>query len=227
MRYLECYFDGSCEPINPGGQMGYGFIIMEKGKNIYSYNNKDRENKNNTSNLAEYKALNKLLDYLLENKLDNCNILIKGDSQLVIYQMQYIWKIKTGIYVSEALICRDKARKFKIPIKFHWIPREQNKEADKLSKINIPESSKKEKFTIDTLIQAKIQRIISTCKNIEINKILENILYEWVFKGKKLSEKQNNMIETMYKKSIDNIEIYSYHSYKPKGKRIKYQNIRN
>jgi ribonuclease HI len=31
---IEIYFDGACEPINPGGTAAYGFLIKKDNKTI-------------------------------------------------------------------------------------------------------------------------------------------------------------------------------------------------
>jgi len=134
MKEIICYFDGCCEPKNPGGAMGYGAIVVIDGTISLEWSGYDPAENTNTNNIAEYKSLEKILDYLLENDLTGDNVLIKGDSQLTVRQMSGEYGINNGAYVPYARRCLTKANRFKKLPKFQWIPRAQNEDADKLSK---------------------------------------------------------------------------------------------
>jgi ribonuclease HI len=58
------YFDGACEPINPGGTASYGALILQAGEPIWMSSEIFRpENGNQTSNnLAEYSGLIAVLE---------------------------------------------------------------------------------------------------------------------------------------------------------------------
>jgi ribonuclease HI len=136
MKTYECYFDGCCEPINPGGTMGFGVFIKSEE---YEYRDSDNlpAKFNNTNNIAEYLAFTMLIK-ILKNK-ENQTIKIFGDSKLVIEQMLGKWKIKDGAYKPYALIAKplfDELCK-KNTVTLQWIPREENKEADKQSKMHL------------------------------------------------------------------------------------------
>jgi ribonuclease HI len=134
MKEIICFFDGCCEPKNPGGNMGYGSIVIIDGEIVLEWSGFDPAMQGNTNNIAEYKSLEKILDYLLENDLTGENILIKGDSQLTVKQMNGEYGINAGGYVPFAKRCLLKKARFKKLPKFEWIPRHLNEDADKLSK---------------------------------------------------------------------------------------------
>jgi hypothetical protein len=57
-----------------------------------------------------------------------------GDSQLVVNQMNGQWAIKEGAYTKYAQRCKELLRLFGKKPTINWIKREQNEEADNLSK---------------------------------------------------------------------------------------------
>lgn len=130
---IELYFDGCVQPINPGGHGGYGFVVKKNGETIHQNHGYSGRSKNMTNNVAEYCGLIEGMNYLKSQGMTE-NILFKGDSQLVIQQMSKKWKIKRGAYLEKALEAYTLLTNFINP-EFEWIPREENVEADVLSKI--------------------------------------------------------------------------------------------
>jgi ribonuclease HI len=134
MRKFVAYFDGCCEPVNPGGTMGFGGIVTEDGRVVwYSAGHSGPEGGMTPNNLAEYAALLALLDYFITQSVVDADIEIRGDSMLVIEQMTGRLKIGSGIYASAAWKARELADWF-ANIKFCWIPPTENDLADELSK---------------------------------------------------------------------------------------------
>lgn len=144
---IEAYFDGACEPVNPGGYAAYGVVILKDKKEIYRTSEifvpqKGRE-KETSNNVAEYSGFIKILEWLIENKLHKQKIIVRGDSMLVLCQMlmddptwHKRWKIKRGFYVPLAYKALELLQKFP-NITGHWIPREENNLADELSKAEL------------------------------------------------------------------------------------------
>lgn len=136
MKEYICFFDGCCEPTNPGGTMGMGVYISD-GDKEYSDSKIIKPAEENTNNVAEYLALINLLKVL--QKKDGCKIEIYGDSKMVINQMSGEWKIKKGNYKEHAY----RAKKLydtlclNNEVNIYWIPRESNNIADELSKKHI------------------------------------------------------------------------------------------
>lgn len=137
---IEAYFDGCCEPVNPGGVASFGAVILKDGIKLwecsqifYPKKGKERETSNN---VAEYSGFKAILEYLIQNSLEKEKIHIFGDSNLVIQQMFGTWRIRQGFYVPLAFDCLKLVRKFK-NLKGSWIPREENGIADELSKAKL------------------------------------------------------------------------------------------
>jgi ribonuclease HI len=139
IKKLICTFDGMCQPVNPGGVACYGFTIQEKNNNriyrIYEDGGIAYEpfSKESSNNVAEYIALVKLLEWLLANGYNNIfNVLIQGDSQLIINQLCGKYKIKSEklkIYYEKT---KTLMKRFK-NLQIEWIIREKNNEADALA----------------------------------------------------------------------------------------------
>lgn len=144
---IKVYFDGCCEPVNPGGTAAYGVVIFDGEKRIYEASKvfvpvkgKELETSNN---VAEYSAFLDALDWLAKNILNRKPIEVYGDSKLVICQMfgdgerkGMFWKIKKGFYKPLALRARTMLVNFP-QMKGQWIPREENSIADELSKAEL------------------------------------------------------------------------------------------
>jgi ribonuclease HI len=129
MKNYKCYFDGACEPKNPGGKIGAGFYITD-GEKEFAGNIFVPAKAENTNNIAEYMAFIKVLE-LMKNK-DGDKIEIFGDSMLVVNQMNGEWQIKHGAYREYA----EKAKLLLTEVKSHndviisWIGRDLNEKAD-------------------------------------------------------------------------------------------------
>jgi ribonuclease HI len=145
---IICFFDGACEPRNPGGNMGIGAIIFIDGKELSSYSQFIPANKENSNNVAEYLAFEWVLQELYKNDLEKSVVKIYGDSKLVVNQMKGYWKIKVGYYVEHAIRCKQLLRQFD-KVKITWVPRERNMYADKLSKGKM----------LDNNVEFKIQKV--------------------------------------------------------------------
>ena len=79
---IEIYFDGACEPINPGGTASYGWIIRKNGKVIAKDAQIVGSGEGMTNNVAEYKSLITALKTLSSLKIKD-RIRVCGDSDLV------------------------------------------------------------------------------------------------------------------------------------------------
>jgi ribonuclease HI len=100
---IQVYFDGLCQPYNPGGIACYAFVILakkghEQKQQQYSEYGLAAEpfSDNATNNVAEYTIIIKALEWLLEknNYNNNQKIIIRGDSQLVINQIKSKYKVR-------------------------------------------------------------------------------------------------------------------------------------
>lgn len=57
MRYIKAYFDGSCEPVNPGGTARFGFVVLEEEEVLYGQGGVIGSGDGMTNNVAEYHGL--------------------------------------------------------------------------------------------------------------------------------------------------------------------------
>lgn len=133
---IEVYFDGSCLPVNPGGVATYGFIIYADGRKVAEGKGLATEpwSDKASNNVAEYVGIIKALEWLNGNGYSGSEILVRGDSRLSINQMQGLYKVRAW----RILPLYQKLQKLLVnfkKIKFEWIPREENKEADALSRL--------------------------------------------------------------------------------------------
>lgn len=137
---IVAYFDGCCEPVNPGGVASYGAVVFIDNRRVWEtseifYPKKGKE-KETSNNVAEYSGFISILEYLNKKKLTKEKIQIYGDSNLVIQQMFGTWRIKKGFYVPLAERAKKMVKKFP-NIQGDWIPREENGIADELSKAEL------------------------------------------------------------------------------------------
>jgi ribonuclease HI len=131
---IEVYLDGLCQPINPGGIPCYAFIVKRDGKTIYSDYGIAGEpfSEDSTNNVAEYTALVKALEWLLANNLGSSRVEIMSDSQLIVNQLTGDYKVKAKrMLVLYKQVLKLMSTFQEIQIK--WVPRENNREADRLT----------------------------------------------------------------------------------------------
>jgi ribonuclease HI len=135
VRSFIGYFDGACQPVNPGGTMGFGAVITEHGNVIWKAAGIS-DDKPSSNNIAEYTALLTLLEFFISAGLTDARITICGDSKLVCEQMAGHWRIGAGLYVPTAKRAKRLLARFS-NIRFRWIARQQNQLADELSKLEL------------------------------------------------------------------------------------------
>lgn len=129
-------FDGAAEP-NPG-EAGGAYVIFspetidEEGDQVRSVVQEGfLYLPHATNNEAEYCGLIVGLQQAL--KLGIPEIDVEGDSNLVVNQAQGLWKVKTPTLVPYRSKANSLLHKFKA-FSLKHIPREENKDADRLSK---------------------------------------------------------------------------------------------
>ena len=129
---ITIYFDGLCRPRNPGGVATYGYVIYKDLKKVKSECGVIGSGAGMTNNVAEYTALKRAAEWVNRQGI-NDEIVIKGDSQLVIHQMDGTWQIKSE--TSKKFVPEIRRLLKDRKTKFIWISREQNAEADLLTNI--------------------------------------------------------------------------------------------
>jgi ribonuclease HI len=125
---IEIYTDGGSRG-NPG-KAAIGFLIYGPGKNIIEQSSEYIGIK--TNNYAEYYAILKALAAV--KKYGPEEVVIYTDSSLAYNQINGFWKIKDEEIKKMVSRINKEIVNFKI-FKISYIPREKNKEADKLVNI--------------------------------------------------------------------------------------------
>jgi len=151
---IQVNFDGLCQPINPGGIACYAFIIKKNDKTIHSGYGVAGEpfSKDSTNNVAEYTALAKALEWLVANNLVSEKVEIKSDSKLVVNQLAGIYKVKGKRIIplyKQVLLLKTKFS----DIEIRWIPRGENKEADRLTNIAYNKALQENREYLDKAIK--------------------------------------------------------------------------
>jgi len=127
---VTVYVDGLAMPRNPGTGT-YGYVIYDgqkklaEGSGLAGYDV--------TSNFAEYTALEQALSRLKSMRVEG-DVLVKSDSKLLVGHLSGVWKVKGGMYVEKLKAVKDLLKEFG-SVSFEWISREQNQEADLLTRI--------------------------------------------------------------------------------------------
>lgn len=125
---VEIFCDGGARG-NPG-PAAYGFVVKKDDRLIHVEGGFIG---NATNNFAEYTSVIKALEWLEQN-LKGGNLNFYLDSQLVASQLSGIYKIKNANIRLLVVKVRSLETSFG-QISYQYIPREKNKEADKMVNI--------------------------------------------------------------------------------------------
>ena len=128
------HVDGSVLPQNPGGVVGYGWhadtgdsgfgIAFEGGDSA-------------TNNIGEYTSVAAALIWVLSQRISSITVTIKSDSELLVNQLNGLWRVKHANLKPIAAIVHmmiETLNGREIEVVAEWIPREENKVADDLSR---------------------------------------------------------------------------------------------
>jgi ribonuclease HI len=136
MNEYLAWFDGACEPVNPGGTASFGVVVKDDdGIVLLKEHGLVGNGKAMSNNVAEYAGVLRILKYLSSRPPGR--VTIHGDSNLVTNQLSGKWRVRKGLYLSIAIETKELLaylRGLGWQINFRWIPREQNEECDALSK---------------------------------------------------------------------------------------------
>ncbi len=129
---LVIYCDGFCEP-NPGGVATIGWIAKRGDDEIHSHCAFACSGPDANSGMAEYRAVISALEWLLGSEYSDQMVVIRSDSQQIVYQIKGSYEVRPPELVPYYKMAMRLIRCFKKQLKFEWIPREENIEADKLA----------------------------------------------------------------------------------------------
>jgi len=126
MSNIVIYTDGGARG-NPG-PAGAGVYIID-GETTHEF--KKYLGPRQTNNWAEYEAVALALEQLKQKGLTDRGLEFRLDSKLVVEQLMGNWKIKEPTLKPQAAKVRELLAEFP-SYKFTYVPRAQNKEADRL-----------------------------------------------------------------------------------------------
>jgi len=130
---LIANFDGSCNP-NPGGVCSYGFVVWRDQTRIQEgHGSAAPRGPGATNNVAEYTGCIRALEWILAQ---GCTepVVLRGDSELVLKQLKGDYKVRSPLLAP--LYWRARELAAHLPsLRFEWVPREQNAEADRLASL--------------------------------------------------------------------------------------------
>ena len=134
---MVIYFDGASK-YNPKGPAGCGWVIYQMNKNGGDCNKIARGRRylgyNISNNQAEYKGLEAALDYVIESGITCDGLYIRGDSQIVINQLDGLYKVRSPKIVSYNMACVLKLQQVnKTFVKYTHVIRNRNRVADALA----------------------------------------------------------------------------------------------
>jgi ribonuclease HI/deoxyadenosine/deoxycytidine kinase len=122
-------FDGACRG-NPSNILGMGAILYDEDNRVIDTSSRKYEIEEGTNNVAEYLSL---IDGLRLAQTNNVkNILVEGDSQLIINQINGTYKVNSPKLLIYHNVVKSLIEIFD-KIEFQHIRREFNKEADQLA----------------------------------------------------------------------------------------------
>ena len=119
--------------MNPGGIATYGFVVFANGEMIHQESGIVGEGTDMSNNVAEYSGLCAALRWLKGRKLQQRETVILSDSRLLVNQMNGLWKTHGGLYLRWNQEAQRLAQEFP-RLRFQWVSREQNMQADTLSR---------------------------------------------------------------------------------------------
>jgi ribonuclease HI len=138
--HLTLHFDGSCWP-NPGGLAKFGWTLRADtihGPHLSNHGYVG-EGPLMSNNLAEFYAMASALEAAYMHLLRVESISVVGDSEMVIRLMTGRYRAnKDKLYYPQFIRAKEVLAALEakgVPVSFKWVPREQNQEADDLSKL--------------------------------------------------------------------------------------------
>ncbi len=126
---VNCFFDGACKgnQFDAKGPMWAAFVVGEEEYVREVPDLPTAAGPLRSNNIAEYLALLLLLSRLRElvSSHTQTRYVVNGDSQLVVYQMLARYRVREPHLVP----LHDQARRLaaELPVRFRWVPREENR----------------------------------------------------------------------------------------------------
>ena len=143
------HFDGACQPPGSAGVAGWGFVVEGPGVRYEDHGLATRPySPHSTNNVAEYVGAICALEWLVRRGYGG-EVRLEGDSQLVVRQMTGEYQVRAEHLVPYHERLVQLARSFRA-VRFNWVPREQNRRADELSKLGVALGTSSERGRTDS-----------------------------------------------------------------------------
>jgi ribonuclease HI len=127
------HFDGACQPPKGPGVATFGFVVEGEGLYAEEYGLATPPySEHSTNNVAEYVAAIRALEWLRSQGYRGA-VTVAGDSQLIIRQMKGEYEVRTEHLAAYHTWLHTLAKEFQ-SVEWQWVPREENRRADALSK---------------------------------------------------------------------------------------------
>lgn len=196
---IEAWFDGCCEPRNPGGTASFGAVAFVNGERVWDcsriFHPEPGKENETSNNVAEYSGFLAILSWLLENGYTDANTTIYGDSKLVIEQMKGNWRIVKGFYKQFAYLAKTRLLLFKVRPDMVWIPRDENDIADELSKAEL----------IKAGIEFRIQPLDGSAPKIKSTKKNRKLPWQEIHK---INQRRKSMVSAKEREDWGRLETY-------------------
>ena len=128
---IEAFFDGVCEPRNPGGHGAWGALVRVDGEEVFRRGGYVGHGPSVSNNVAEFEGF---IQAITQVKRYPGVAIIRGDSKLVIYTLIGRYEAKGGLYIPFFTQARRLYEADRDRIGLEWVPRDQNGACDELSK---------------------------------------------------------------------------------------------
>ena len=142
------HFDGACEEVGGRRVAAYGYTLDGAGLRHEDYGLAvPPGHPRATNNVAEYVGAICALEWLVRRGYGG-EVRLEGDSQLVVRQMTGEYQVRAEHLVPYHERLVQLARSFRA-VRFDWVPREQNRRADELSKLGVALGTSSERGRTD------------------------------------------------------------------------------
>ncbi len=154
------YFDGACESARPGRLATYGFTLTGEGRAYEEWGLAVSPGSSRaTNNVAEYVGATRALEWLVGRRYTG-PVFLCGDSQLVLRQMRGEYSVRADHLKAYHEHLKRLASTFE-RVEYVWVPREQNRRADALTKLAITEASSEAAIRS----QGRPERLLATIRS--------------------------------------------------------------
>lgn len=133
----------ACEDVNLGGHMGWGIAVVDEGTGAVQMTSSGYKEAgpDTSNNVAEYLGCSMALRHAIAAaKAGVESITIRGDSKLVIEQLNGRWKARGGLYMAamrEAEALLQELRGLCSSVRLEWVLGSENVHADQASRVEL------------------------------------------------------------------------------------------